>query len=156
MLVLFTLLVLLDLLDDVGEGDRPHPLEGRCLDLLVEVAEDRLDGPTDQALRVGGRVNVQEVMVHLEGLVDVQQGDRPRWLSQGWLGPAGLGDQQAGLTEVGHQLPDGAGVGLDTIGNRLARPVPVVVDDQVGQQVDGITEFVGISHNAFILASSVG
>lgn len=58
MLVLFALLVLFDLLDDVGEGNRPHPLVGRRLDLLVEITEDRLDGPADQALRVGGRVDV--------------------------------------------------------------------------------------------------
>ena len=89
-------------------------------------------------------------------LVDVQQGDRCGILGQSGLGPASLGDQQSRLAQIGHQFPHCTGVGLNTIGNRLARPVSITVNNQVGEQVNGITEFVRISHNDFILASYPG
>lgn len=70
-MVLFCLIVMFDLLNDIGEGDGLHPLCGGGLDLLVVGTEDRLDGLSHRALVIGGGVDMEELMIHLEGLVDV-------------------------------------------------------------------------------------
>lgn len=101
-MVLFYLVILLNLVNNVGEGDCLHLLKGGRLNFLIVVSQDWLDSPADLALLVGRWVHVQEGVVHLQGLVDVQEGNCRRIFSQGWLGPPGLGDQQSRLAEVGH------------------------------------------------------
>lgn len=64
------MVILFDLLDNIGEGDRPHSLEGGCLNFLVIGTENRLDSPADLTLGVGGWIDVQEIVVHLDGPVD--------------------------------------------------------------------------------------